>query len=190
MLSLFSGDDRLKGHDVCYCQLNEVSMVSPIYDHDRCVDHSCSPWASFTPARLQTCPTLSSIWEINPETNYFAETKEKSMGGVVLESKWRQLCMCVCLSIETEVRRKKKLIVHSVPLPVLTHPPFSPSRPLSLARSNHGSSRLLNGFQISSCWFPSGSLDSCHEIRQRRPWLWQLILIITYFDKQWPHLVI
>lgn len=53
MRSLFAGDDRLKGHAVWFLSaLNEVSMVSPIYDHDRSVDHSCSPWASFPPARL------------------------------------------------------------------------------------------------------------------------------------------
>lgn len=155
MRSLFAGDDRLKGHAVWFLSaLNEVSMVSPIYDHDRSVDHSCSPWASFPPARLQPCPTLSRIREMNPEKLLCKDKGNKIWEGSYWNPVKANVYLCVSVYRETEVKEeKKKLIVHSVPLPVLTHPPFSPSRPLSLVRSNHGSSRLLNGFQISSCWF-------------------------------------
>lgn len=121
----------------------------------------------------------------------------KDKGNKIWEGSYRNpvkanVYLCVSVYRETEVKEeKKKLIVHSVPLPVLTHPPFSPSRPLSLVRSNHGSSRLLNGFQISSCWFSFWkpwllSWDSAVEAAV----LAARIDNTPYVDKQRPHMVI
>lgn len=124
--------------------------------------------------------------------NYFPKTKETKYGRGHTGIQRRLLCTCVSVYRETEVKEeKKKLIVHSVPLPVLTHPPFSPSRPLSLARSNRGSSRLLNGFQISSCWFSFWkpwllSWDSAEEAAV----LATRVDKTPYVDKQRPHMVI
>lgn len=124
---------------------------------------------------------------------YFDKDKgNKIWEGSYWNPKKAIVYLCVSVYKETEVKEeKKKFIVHSVPLSVLTHPPFSPSRPLSLARSNRGSSRLLNGFQISSCWFSFWkpwllSWDSAEEAAV----LAARIDNTPYVDKQRPHMVI
>ncbi len=144
--------------------------------------HSCSPWAGLPPVLLQHDPPFLAIEKWILRQNILRRQRKTALCAAFGDTgkKWWEGVMlnCVHVSVYREPRERNKLIVHSVPLPVLTHPPFSPSRPLSLTRSNLSPSRFLNGFQISSCWFPAGSLDSCHEIQQWRPRFWQLTFIM------------